>query len=119
MIEYISRDTAITVAAYAVDEHPYDKNPEKPETFSEYNQGWNDACDYIRSWLEDAEEADVAPVRNGQWEGTADGYADGVLVYDMWNCSECGFDADGAEEKPQWNYCPHCGARMDGGADNG
>lgn len=44
--------------------------------------------------------ADVEPVRHGEWEGTADGYADGELVYDMWNCSECGFDADGAEERP-------------------
>lgn len=51
--EYISKNAAITAAAYAVDEHPYDKNPEKPETFSEYNQGWNDACDYIRERLED------------------------------------------------------------------
>lgn len=51
--EYISKNAAITVAAYAADEHPYDKNPGKPETFSEYNQGWNDACDYIRERLED------------------------------------------------------------------
>lgn len=63
--------------------------------------------------------ADVAPVRHGAWEGTADGYADGELVYDMWNCSECGFDADGAEEKPDWKFCPNCGSLMDGGADNG
>lgn len=57
--------------------------------------------------------ADVAPVVHGRWEGTADGYADGELVYDMWDCSECGFDADGAEEKPEWKYCPNCGAKMD------
>ena len=63
--------------------------------------------------------AEVEQVRHGQWEGTADGYADGELVYDMWNCSECGFDADGAEEKPEWKFCPNCGAWMDGGADNG
>ncbi len=44
--------------------------------------------------------ADVAPVVHGSWDGTADGYADGELVYDMWNCSVCGFDADGADEKP-------------------
>ena len=57
--------------------------------------------------------ADVAPVRHGYWVGTGDGYADGELVYDMWACSECGFDADGADEKPDWKYCPNCGARMD------
>lgn len=62
--------------------------------------------------------ADVVLVRHGEWQGTADGYADGELVYDMWNCSKCGFDADGAEERPDWKFCPNCGARMDlGGAD--
>lgn len=25
----------------------------------------------------------------------------------------CGFDADGAEEKPCWDFCPNCGAKMD------
>ena len=58
--------------------------------------------------------ADVAPVVHGSWDGTADGYADGELVYDMWSCSVCGFDADGADEKPTWKYCPNCGAKMDG-----
>lgn len=62
MTEYIERENAVTIADYAVDEHPYDKNPEKPETFSEYNEGWNDACDYIREQLENAEKADVIPV---------------------------------------------------------
>lgn len=58
--------------------------------------------------------SNVAPVKHGQWIGSADGYADGELVYDMWECSECGYDADGAEEKPSWGYCPNCGAKMDG-----
>lgn len=58
--------------------------------------------------------ADVAPVVHGRWDGTADGYADGELVYDMWSCSVCGFDADGADEKPAWKFCPNCGAKMDG-----
>lgn len=77
MADYISRAAAICIADYAADEHPYEKDPEKPETCSDYNQGWNDACDYIRDRLEIAEKADVAPVRHGKWEGTADGYADG------------------------------------------
>ena len=64
--------------------------------------------------IESFPAAEVEQVRHGQWEGTADGYADGELVYDMWNCSECGFDADGAEEKPEWKFCPNCGAWMDG-----
>ena len=57
--------------------------------------------------------SDVEPVKHGQWIGSGDGYANGELVYDMWECSECGYDADGADEEPNWNYCPNCGARMD------
>lgn len=63
MNDYISRNTAICVADYAADEHPYDKNREKPETYSDYNQGWNDACDFIRERLENAGKADVTLVR--------------------------------------------------------
>lgn len=29
-------------------------------------------------------------VFGGSWEGSADGYADGELIYDMWTCSKCG-----------------------------
>ena len=68
---------------------------------------------YVKEVLEMVKQT-VAPVRHGRWEGTADGYWNGELVYDIWNCSECGFDADGADEKPDWKYCPNCGAKMDG-----
>ena len=60
--EYIDREAAIVIADHAADEHPYDKYPKKPETLSEYNEGWNDACDYIREELENATSADVVAV---------------------------------------------------------
>lgn len=52
--------------------------------------------------------ADVAPVRHGRWENY-DGM--GYLV-----CSECRdvyIDEDWLKDG-KWNYCPNCGARMDG-----
>lgn len=52
MADYISREAAVIISDYAADEHPYDKDPKRPETFSEYNQGWNDACDFIRDRME-------------------------------------------------------------------
>lgn len=55
MEEYIERSAAVCVANYAIDEHPYDKDPARPETFSDYNRGWNDACDYIEEKLESLE----------------------------------------------------------------
>lgn len=58
MAEYIKIADAVIIADYAIDEHPYDKDPKKPETFSDYNRGWNDACDYIRGALERKATAD-------------------------------------------------------------
>ena len=60
--------------------------------------------------------ADVAPVRHGKWENN--------------HCSVCGMMPMGEEIwdacdfcPPRFeffmNYCPNCGARMDGGQGNG
>ena len=57
---------------------------------------------------------DAVPVRHGEWYGEADGYADGELVYDMWYCSFCGKRFEEWDEKPNWNFCPNCGADMRG-----
>lgn len=56
---------------------------------------------------------DAEPVRHGKYIGTEfDGYADGCPVYYEWKCSECGCVFE--EEEPTYNYCPNCGAKMDG-----
>lgn len=52
---------------------------------------------------------DVAPVKHGKW--IEDGYDDEPFV-----CSECGEPCISfCMGKPRWNYCPWCGAHMDGG----
>lgn len=56
---------------------------------------------------------DAEVVVHGTWEGTADEYADGELFYNVWHCSNCGWDVDGAEIKPDFQYCPKCGCCMD------
>ena len=56
--------------------------------------------------------ADVRPVVRAEWYGEGDGYADGELVYDMWLCPICGKRFEEWEEKPDWNFCPNCGADM-------
>lgn len=60
--------------------------------------------------------ADVTPVRNGRWiEYTKVIIPEPYNKWEQaWKCSECGFD-DGFVA---YNYCPNCGAKMDGGADN-
>ena len=51
----------------------------------------------------------------GTWEGTADGYADGELVYDTWTCSECGYTVDTDNVDELTKFCPNCGAKMEVG----
>ena len=56
--------------------------------------------------------ADVAPVRHGWWvhEHISEGYA--------WvMCSECEAVIHKILINKRLNYCPNCGAKMDGGAD--
>lgn len=62
MSEYLERETAINIADHAILEHLYDKDSRRPETYSDYNQGWSDACNHIRARLAYVPAADVSPV---------------------------------------------------------
>ena len=57
-------------------------------------------------YIEIIPAADVEPVKRGLWVPKPFG-----VTY-IWRCSKC--ETIGS---PQWNYCPKCGAKMDGGAD--
>ena len=113
MSDYISQEAAVAIADYAADIYPYDKDPKKPETYSDYNQGWNDACDYIRGKLDDEKSADVELVRHGQWLRTDDDWSSLVTI----QCSACGgewcFEVDEDVQLLGYNYCPGCGCKMD------
>lgn len=56
--------------------------------------------------------ADVAPVVHGCFVHDGTRFAGGV---DWWHCSNCGRLASGVETR--FDYCPWCGARMDGDAE--
>ena len=66
-------------------------------------EGCGNVC---RRAIERILAADVAPVRHGRWIASHDEFCACSIckypVYAGWN---------------QTNYCPHCGAKMDGGAD--
>ena len=75
---------------------------------------------YIADWrfdemIENLPASDVAPVRHGRWiEYTKVIIPEPYNKWEQaWKCSECGFD-DGFVA---YNFCPNCGARMDGECD--
>lgn len=72
----------------------------------------NSDVQWCLSELQDMLAADVAPVVHGRW----------IEDHDYIKCPKCGvmvkrdftfFDVG------DWKYCPNCGAKMDGGAENG
>lgn len=60
--------------------------------------------------IEDAPAADVAQVVHGRWRES------GPLL----ECQSCGeiYSRLGGNAGKLWNYCPNCGAKMDGGGDD-
>ena len=73
----------------------------------------------IKAWLEALPAEDVQPVKHGRWVESFEQIVD--LIYKVKRCSICG------KTKPMkifehedclFNYCPNCGAKMDG-EDNG
>lgn len=52
----------------------------------------------------------IEPVRHGRWIED-NPHCNGLAP--NWNCSMCGGDGDN-----DYNYCPNCGAKMDGDADD-
>ena len=61
---------------------------------------WADAYEQFAEDVEEIPSSDVAPVRNGRWMNK------GSLSC---RCSECGCKSN---KETQW--CPNCGAKMDG-----
>lgn len=109
MSEYIERETAVN-------------------KFEHYRKDCEEAGDNVAAQvfedcvaeLKDIPDADVAPVVHGEWREDTDP-ADGDL-----RCTHCGaawpkFAQDQIAEQGIWTlqtlfkYCPHCGAKMDGG----
>lgn len=91
MAEYIEREAAIK-----------ELMNDAPEQVS-YSR--EDAADCIRYM----DAADVAPVRHGRWEEASDG--DGIV------CPFCRTDfCTIIYDTEHFNYCPNCGAKLDGGA---
>ncbi len=70
--------------------------------------------DNIVQLMKDAPEADVVEVRHGHWEDRPNPQ---WKAYDIRHCSKCGWNIPKNNLRKKdlnWNYCPECGAKMDG-----
>ena len=98
MAEYIERE--------AISEEIRKYYYKNPPNFS-YGEGFDRGLDRAQRAILDAPATDVAPVRHGRWIASHDEFCQCSLckypVYAAWNTT---------------NYCPNCGAKMDGGDGN-
>ena len=72
----------------------------------------NLSCEKFEEAILKIQAADVAPVRHGRWEEASDG--DGIV------CPFCRTDfCTIIYDTEYFNYCPNCGAKLDGGIESG
>ena len=81
------------------------------DMFNIYMFGWNDALDIIATMTVE----DVAPVVHARW--VDDGYYADFHPHSVYRCSNCDW-CQLDVEPPKGNYCPFCGAKMDGEVDD-
>lgn len=75
----------------------------REDAIEEFEHRESYSATYIRGFLKHLPSADVAPVRHGRWEVIDEAEPR------RYGCSIC--------RRLSWymdNYCPYCGARMDG-----
>ena len=130
MAEYIEREAiSEEIRKY------YYKNPPN----SSYEEGFDRGLDRAQRAILDAPAADVAPVRHGRWLLQANNERTNCRWNVTAECSECcderkeiwaGFfpnvpdflardvAVESAKSVKLSNYCPNCGAKMDGRSDD-
>lgn len=99
MNEYISREAVLKAFKLKV------KNPKK-----DYQRGMQDAIDcLIPEVIADIPATDVQPIKHGRW---SECYTDTHHYSGI--CSVCGKASIKSLTESLYDFCPKCGARMDG-----
>jgi len=100
MTEYISRETLRDLM--------YTEAFERDTGLQRWDSGLWIRYKLFENCLEAIPAADVVEVRHGRWEHLNWGF-------DYDRCTECGYEHRYSDV---FNYCPSCGAKMDGGQDD-
>ena len=70
----------------------------------------NNCCvEDVEEWLKDQPTIDAVPVVHGRWKS-------GGIINECQVCGEI-YSLNGGNAHKPWNYCPNCGAKMDGETD--
>ena len=81
----------------------YTARKESLEVYDPYYDGYEDAIDHVDDWMDAQPTVDAVEVVHGRWETIEGREYLGCL------CSNCQKWSDA-----KTNYCPNCGAKMDG-----
>jgi len=85
-----------------------------PESWAD---GYDKAIDLAYGMAENAPAVDAAPVVHGRWDDSGRfKFFDCDIAVRCSMCGGCLTEKEYAESV--WNFCPVCGAKMDGGNDN-
>ena len=95
MAEYIKREELME---FPIRRNHYDRK--------NGNKHFINGIETVLEYAENLPAADVAPVSHGRWIDAREYCGD-------YMCSNC----EALYGTNKFNYCPNCGAKMDGGAD--
>lgn len=106
MVEYIEREAALDIC-----------EKEYQERLRMMDYCGDTVAGNIGHAIKSLPTADVAPVVYGRWDDSGRySFPGGATAV---RCTNCGCALTESEYRlNNWNYCPCCGAKMDGGADH-
>ena len=86
----------------------------KPDEYvSAYGEAAVDVINHVETYVSEMPTIEAEPVRHGRWSVKVLDIGGGDKIR-MLQCSKCSRNANMKSD-----FCPNCGALMDGGADNG
>ena len=114
-MDLIDRQAAVDALDVLCQEHRY-KIPGKRETYSQYNEAWQDALDRAEGAIFSLPSAE----RHGQWIEENRNPRSWSFYCSV--CHRTAYDVQptrikGWVKRCRYAYCPNCGARMDGEHD--